>query len=189
MNSITDIYAHDAAAQHLHEIAHGLVALSLHVTKSVELFDDAALIGWEMEEVPAALRLQVHTAGIGANDYVEHGKSLEAVTANADSESYWCRDFHHYDWQDDPNSDISKAFVAYEELMDAGVFASSAAKIGSIGRLKGAIFAHMAHESGLWTDVVSNEADTFILTKEHLVRAHGIIATIEMEAIINACFN
>ncbi|MCA0927147.1 hypothetical protein [Ruegeria profundi] len=184
------LYINDHANNALHELAHGLVALSANVTKSVILFSDAAVIDWKMDEVNPAQRIQVHVAGLGANDYVANEANIETVKDlyGRKSVSVWDHDRDVYDWETDPNSDFSKADDAYHEMLDAGVLPHTAAKLAARGRLKGALFAHMAHYSGLLSEV-TNHSDDFLLTKTHLLQCFSVIPQTSVEDMIDACFD
>ncbi len=184
------LYINDIAARHLHELSHGLVALSTHVSKSVVLFDDAALIDWKMDDVVPAKRIQVHLAGLGANDYVANDKKIEAVKEvyRRQQVGCWCSDRDSYQWENDPNSDYAKADDAYHAMLEAGVLPHTAEKIAARGRLKGALFAHMAHHSGLWSEV-TNHPDEFLLTKTHLLQCYSVIPQTSLEDTLDAVFD
>ncbi|WP_170446200.1 hypothetical protein [Ruegeria arenilitoris] len=184
------IYINDQANNVLHELAHGLVALSTHVTKSVILFSDAAVIDWKMDEVAPAQRIQVHVAGLGANDYVANEKNIETVKDlyRRKSVGVWDSDRDVYEWETDPNSDYAKADDAYHAMLDTGVLPHTADKLAARGRLKGALFAHMAHHSGLWNEV-TNHPDDFLLTKTHLIQCYSVIPQTSVEDTVDAVFN
>lgn len=195
MNNI-DLYAFQRAATHLHEIAHGLAALNCHVTKRVEVLEDAALIGWDIDSVVPGMRLQVHLAGVGANDYIDHGQDTQRLksAAHKRGQHYWdhCYQPHHLE---DPNTDYAKAYVAFADLLEIGVNAKTALQVANAARLKGALLAHGAAVCGLWAEVTSYMVnnptleDGFFLTHEHLARVRGVITNEEMEAIAHDLFD
>ncbi len=185
-----DLYISDRANAHLHELAHGLVALSCHVTRSVTLFNDAAVIGWKLEDIDPAVRIQVHLAGLGADDYVAQEKNITKVKESYHGQSVgcWNRGRDTYQWETDDNSDFAKADDAYHAMLERGVLPHTAEKVASRGRLKGALFAHMAHHSGLWSEV-TNYPDEFLLTKTHLIQCYSVLSQTSVGEALDAVFD
>ena len=180
---------HASKAVHLHELAHGLTASHLNLTKQIEVFSDGCVLGWHLPSVPPGHRMSVHLAGLGAEDYLNTGQTLEGVLKlpTTYGTDYWRLNFDHYD-DADPNSDIVKATIAYDDMLETGVRRSIIDKIASRGRLRGALLALCADRSGLLAEFQRSK-DTLHLTRRHLAKCRRVLSHIELEAFLNAAYD
>jgi hypothetical protein len=190
LRDFNEIYAAQHHAVLLHELTHGLMAAHLDVTRTITLYEDAAVLGWHMDSTPPGHRLAVHLAGMGANDYLDNGRTRQSLTDHARKHGldYWIHDEAEYEWLDYENSDFIKAINAMIKLYDAGVNHQTAARLASRGRLKGGLLAYAADRCGLWTEFIQSTDSPFILTRDQLAQTYEVMPPDEIEDITDAIY-